>query len=412
MSRRWLLGCLATLAVCGLMFAACSQEQKRKLLPVFFDGVPTEDSAASSSSEAPATDQPGEPEPAPRRASLLDPSSPMATQVSHHHAFFASRCDACHEPDVAVTDARCTSCHQAGSHHGAEVDMTCGSCHAEHSGRLADLTRTPTDRCTACHDNAPYEEEHAEFSLIDDAAAAARAKYAGGVEVFHSIHLEAEVPEGDRADQPFHCLDCHTYDPMQPDTFGRPDYERACRSCHELAVHKSIPETDWQSLRGTLPPGADPNAALVTDARWRAFEESAPEAGQLAALSTVRGKMAEDGLEECFRCHSFVDREIDGDHYAVVPPARTGSWFRWGRFSHSAHAFLDCQRCHTPAEDAESDLGHPMLPNQATCAECHRQGGVSNACSTCHLFHVRQPRYDSDTVRQKRITDLIKAGSR
>jgi predicted CXXCH cytochrome family protein len=291
---------------------------------------------------------------------------------------------------------------------GVDLKITCGSCHVEHSGRLADLTQMPSDRCTGCHDMAPFEEEHPQFSLVADADAARKAKYASGVEVFHSIHMEMDVPTGDREDEPFHCLDCHGLDPMGGEGFTKPTYERSCSFCHELETpHKSLPQTSWADVRGNLPEGVDPNLALVTDARWRAFEDSGASEEHLEALAEARETMVDDGLEECFRCHSFVDREIDDEPHAVVPQLQhRRQWFRWVRFSHSAHTFLDCRHCHQLAEDSDEELGHLMLPGQENCAACHRQGGASSACSTCHTFHERVPRYEPDPARQKRVQDI------
>jgi len=407
MLRRGYVGFLLLSATCLVTVFACAGQERRRILTLLFDGVPEEETAQPA--EQASESEPGRPAPTPRRTiTLLDPSSPKALTVSANHATFAANCGACHQEDVAVTDERCTVCHAIGLHQDTDVEMTCGSCHVEHSGRLADLTRMDSDRCTDCHDAHPFENEHPQFSLLDDAAAAAEAKYARGVEVFHSIHTEMEVLEGDREGEPLHCFDCHRLDPMRPLAFEPPAYEQACSSCHELeALHKSIPEAGWNDARQGLPDGADVNQALLTDARWGVLQERLKGGPELAALAEAREKMADQGLADCLRCHSFADAEIDGRHYAVVPPIRHRPWFPSLRFRHGAHAFLDCRQCHVVPEDSSAELGRPMLPSLEQCSGCHRQGGASNACSTCHTFHARTPRFESDTQRQKRVMKLL-----
>lgn len=409
MSQRCVVGLLLAGLASVALGLACAGQERRRILTLLFDGVPEED-AAGRTDQAPAAEAGSTAASPRRRITLLDPASPKAQTVSSNHASFAGNCGACHAENVTVTDDRCRACHTERAHQsGIELPFSCGSCHAEHSGRQADLTRMGSDPCTECHDLAPFEEEHCEFPLLDDADSAREAKYAAGLEVFHSLHAEMEVAQGEREGEPLHCFDCHRLDPSRPQAFQPPTYQQTCSPCHELeVVHKSIPETGWGQVRGGLPPGVDPEQALLTDARWEALRAELQGRPELAALAEARQKMARAGLADCFRCHTFVDREIDGDHYAVVPPTRyRRPWFPSVRFKHSAHAFMDCQGCHVVPGDSSAELGRLMLPGLETCAGCHREQGASSACSTCHTFHTRVPTFTTDAQRQKRVFELL-----
>jgi predicted CXXCH cytochrome family protein len=410
MSQRIVVGSLlagVTLVILGL---ACAEQERLRILTLLFDGVPEEEPGQQTPGEAPDSERGRQiaEAPAPTRT-LLDPSSPKAHTVSLNHASFATNCDRCHSPNATVTDDHCQACHTERAHEaGIEMPASCGSCHPEHQGRSADLTRPASDRCTECHDAGPFEEEHAEFALIDDPDAAREAKYATGLEIFHTIHAGAPLPDGDREGEDCRCMDCHFLHPTQPDTFEPPTYDTVCHRCHELEVHKSVPSTSWPELRAELPTEADPAPVLLTDARWREWKRQAGDTPAVTAMQQARDALIDDGLEECFRCHSFADREVDGERYAVVPPTRyRRQWFSRVRFKHSAHAFLDCRECHVAPSKVPDELGYLMLPDQEKCASCHREGGASNACSTCHTFHTRTPWFKSDLERQKLVTGLL-----
>jgi len=403
----------------AVLVLACADPERHRILTLLFDGVPAEDGREAPGGATTATSsEPGRAAPdgavAPGRRALLSPDSPMRLTISRNHESFATNCDRCHEPDATVTNERCMSCHTERVHQeGLEVPSTCGSCHAEHSGRQADLTHAAADRCTECHDFAPFETEHPEFALVEDREAARQAKYGMGLEIFHSIHAKAPVPDGDRKGQACSCMDCHRLNPTLPDTFLPPTYDSICGRCHGSGVHKSVPQTSWKDLREKLPADADANAALLTNARWRAWLRAAPQGTATEAVQEVRNTLRDEGLENCFRCHSFEDREVEGAHLPVVPPTQYRSqWFRRLRFQHSAHGFLDCRHCHQPAPTQAEELGGLILPGKDVCAKCHHQKGASNACSTCHTFHTRTPWFKSDPEREQRVLELLNLADR
>ncbi|MFM8985300.1 MAG: hypothetical protein ACKONH_04455 [Planctomycetia bacterium] len=84
------------------------------------------------------------------------------------HARWERDCNACHVPFTpikentwlstagtrAAMDAKCEACHRSAAHHPLEVAAevgSCASCHADHQGRGADISRVADHTCTACH---------------------------------------------------------------------------------------------------------------------------------------------------------------------------------------------------------------------------------------------------------------------
>ncbi|HUU84886.1 MAG TPA: cytochrome c3 family protein [Phycisphaerae bacterium] len=374
-SKQWMWRGVCVGLVCTVLMVACSEQQRQRFLVTFFDGVPQGD-AATEGGEQPGVDA----VPADRRTAA-GPTAEEETgtfrDISANHADFATDCQACHGPGVIVTGVQCRECHDAGLHRGEEVDVTCGRCHVEHRGLDADLTRVPADRCAACHDRQPFEKEHAEFGLIENAEAARKAKYAAGLEVFHSVHTEDSE-----------CSECHQPSGRPEVAFKPVTFADSCATCHELDEHKAVPETPWAELREKLPEGDGADAVLLAEARWQQQRAALKDRPEWAAIEEVREALIDDGLEECFRCHSFVEKEVEGKRTLAAAPVRYRSrWYTSARFSHGTHAEMDCDGCHTVAEDTDAELGRLMLPGKEVCAECHNADGVSNACSTCHVFH-------------------------
>lgn len=84
------------------------------------------------------------------------------------HAKWEKDCAACHVPFAPIKDdtwlstpatrhamdAKCESCHRGPAHHPLQVAAevgSCASCHADHRGRTADISRVADQTCTACH---------------------------------------------------------------------------------------------------------------------------------------------------------------------------------------------------------------------------------------------------------------------
>jgi Cytochrome c3 len=131
------------------------------------------------------------------------------------HSTIDGRCAQCHEPAKAVTDVRCERCHDplsarryAAPAHAAlggsawraahAESLACGSCHAEHRGRDAVLSRVADQSCTSCHGFGSFRR-HPEI-----AAVRAGHDVEPGLDFSHEIHLrEVAKIGGDR------CQACH-----------------------------------------------------------------------------------------------------------------------------------------------------------------------------------------------------------
>jgi len=122
---------------------------------------------------------------------------------------------------------------------------------------------------------------------------------------------------------------------------------------------------------------------------------------------------AKAATPRCSKCH-YVGQESAGSGLgdfkrpADVPPAfmRTFSHFIHARSGLAqAGKPADCSSCHQVVKAAFDPAGHPLLDDRrrrlethrhagdwqhlgvATCTQCHRQGEVSQACTTCHQYH-------------------------
>lgn len=378
-SKRWLLRSVLVVVACAVLLVSCSEQQRQRVMMALIDGYPQDEGTAGDAEQAKSETAEAEDGRIAAAPTGEDESAGSFKGVSANHADFATDCDACHGPDKLVTDDRCGECHDVGLHQDAEMDATCGSCHLEHRGLGADLTQVGVERCTECHDQHPFEEEHPEFVLVADAEAARKAKYAAGLEVFHSLHAEDSE-----------CSECH-----RPTSGGAPAFKpvtfaEACATCHELDEHQMVPETGWAELRTKLPAGDLADVVLLADARWRQRVEALKDQPELAAVEEVREALADDGLEECFRCHSFIEKGAEGAATLAVAPVRYRSrWFGSARFNHGVHSDMDCADCHAVPKDEDTELGRLMLPPKDTCAECHNADAASATCATCHLFHYR-----------------------
>jgi len=115
-----------------------------------------------------------------------------------------------------------------------------------------------------------------------------------------------------------------------------------CRKCH----HVEIGENGWKVLR--QPPGS---------------------------LSISKNKASPP--------------EVASFDVSMVPQR----WLQHGRFDHSSHRAVECEKCHQAApSELTSDI---LLPSISQCRDCHggvattMAKGVGDSCVMCHAFHTK-----------------------
>jgi hypothetical protein len=102
-------------------------------------------------------------------------------------------------------------------------------------------------------------------------------------------------------------------------------------------------------------------------------------------------KLASDNLrsvhENCTSCHEEqVDNKCDYCHKDPENIQVAPAPLRDIRFSHEQHVSMkdvQCTTCHMHL-DATDYAGPENMPSMATCASCHNDRKVSNACVSCH----------------------------
>jgi len=117
----------------------------------------------------------------------------------------------------------------------------------------------------------------------------------------------------------------------------------------------------------------------------------------------------ESQIEESLRLHlvsdvpvgAFLSGGLDSSLLVAMLAKRVGvknlPTFTVGlphaRFDHSSHQLVDCASCHTRATTSQ-DSGELLLPDVATCGQCHRPGSqtAESRCFECHTYHDESQR--------------------
>lgn len=364
----------------------------------------------------------------------------QAGPSSDAHSGFIDDCASCHqEPFAAVRNDACLACHEQTPQHGDHPqilaqggmdDARCGSCHLEHTGRDALIARR-TDLCTDCHADpaerfpdaqlAPvhgFDRDHPGFTLslpawengkakrVEVAQEPGPVREASQLRFPHEQHLVADGVTSPAGKRVLACADCHQ--PMGT-SFAPIHMETHCQSCHQL-------DFDPEVARRRLPHRApDEVAAIILDHYARVAltggvaDDTAPPVVRLlrrpgqalqaeerkAAMEWAQARAAqtmEDVFSRrlCATCH-VVNRTDDPQQpWDIAPVAMTASFLTGARFDHAAHRTEKCSRCHLA--EASKDSADVLVPDLATCRECHgdpgTRGRMATACVDCHGFHI------------------------
>lgn len=259
-------------------------------------------------------------------------------------------------------------------------------------------------------------------------------------------HLEPSVPAMQKTPRNndalvLSCVACH-----EPDASGRYmqpiRFEKHCVQCHDLGTREgeAVPHGSTvaaflarKSAEAAIAPKPAPVAApaassggprrrpaaatpATTQPEPITFESEQAMAQALAQRATeARERISRAIKPTCTKCHG-PNAEPD----AVANPRIPDRWLPRSVFSHQAHRFMDCAKCHAqahalvapalagnaPAEAQSGDrtattaespipawIGRTrdiMLPGIASCRSCHDERTPTRAdCVLCHSYHGR-----------------------
>jgi hypothetical protein len=165
------------------------------------------------------------------------------------------------------------------------------------------------------------------------------------------------------------------------------------------------------SIRYVPQPHADPLLTAWIELAQGLVAGDAQEAGESGLLGQAAERLlTSPEAGQCLLCHQLpaeTSLAAGGARWPNVP----GGWHALGavpprqqaaRFNHGPHLLLpatsDCTACHqlsegrqvAPRGGATSGSDFAGL-TKATCTACHRPGGSSQACTTCHSYHREPP---------------------
>lgn len=377
-----------------------------------------------------------------------------ALSLAHHG--LSDNCEACHvDAFVSVRDQTCRACHDDLGDHaqparldlgraphslgegfqwavagmmGKEGPGACTACHSEHEGPVR-MAPASQQMCADCHGSmdarlrdtqlgnaSDFGTHHPEFRAAiftrfgqdkpQRLALDTQPKERSGLKFPHKLHLDAQggvarmaIRLGSNAGYgaPLDCRHCH--EPNESGIgFAPVSMESACESCHSLVydrvgpVFRKLQHGDVEQVLADLRAmDRTTRPAIVTGrARPDRFARGglyhADFGMPLRSLVGVERALASGGV--CGECHLPARRNGRPDVMPVNLPDR---FFLHGAFDHHAHRQEECSSCHA-AETSRSatDL---LLPDLASCRECHEGETVSEAdvpssCAMCHSYHA------------------------
>ena len=215
--------------------------------------------------------------------------------VTAVHAKWENDCNACHVPfspikdntwlSTAATqqamDGKCEACHRGPAHHPLQMTAevgSCASCHVDHRGRGADITRVADQTCTACHADisahrivnaaVPPTEVTTPITRFDNEhhpAFASLANDPGRLKFSHGRHMRAGLTfgptttgTGPAGPWTYGMLAAADRGRYQVEGAGEHDLvQLSCASCHEFG--SSLSSTSVRTVSAALaaaPPGA------------------------------------------------------------------------------------------------------------------------------------------------------------
>jgi len=294
-----------------------------------------------------------------------------------YHAEFEQKCTHCHAPIHCLTEERCQECHQEVARQGMQGDGVhgrlpsgrCQTCHTEHKGREAIITRFAFANID--HDKL------ADFSLAQHAT-----NFDGTPLTCESCHSQDRF-----AAETLDCLTCHAQDNHDFVADHIEQYGTGCVECHDgrdrmanFDHNQLFPLTDGHAL------------AMCDDCHPDHTYAGTPR--DCAACHPEPEMHAEQFGLDCIRCHTAA---------AWTPAQLTQHIFP---LNHGNLPDLQCEDC------------HPTTYTTYTCYSCHDHTPADmeaahiaagftadeiSACAVCHPTGQRnemptQPSPDGQNV--------------
>ena len=350
----------------------------------------------------------------------------------------------------------------------------CVDCHTEHEGHQQ-MVPTPQQFCSDCHtdldarvrdtrlgDASDFGRLHPEFQpavlinwngdtpRVQRVALDRRPQEMSNLKFPHALHLDRTGGVAQMArrlgaaygfGQQMECRDCHVPTPDGV-RFQPPNMEADCGMCHSLAF-ETIDGT-VRTLRHGEPRQvvADIRSFYRAGLRVRPVDFGTPrsrpgdvnqiraaiqDARASSAVATradqaVRAVFQQDGA--CFDCHQVIPAAGGTLNYGIRPVAFPTRYMLHGWFDHRPHQVLErpgqrqqedstaCLSCHRA--DASQNSTDLMLPNVASCRDCHGGEGTSlpveSTCAMCHDYHMDEgvpARLLRQQVRGRRWTTTV-----
>ena len=211
--------------------------------------------------------------------------------LSSGHALFAEDCSNCHfGTERTASVEKCSACHEKygdelgvftwSSHYlyrsddfrrlvPSEHEEACFSCHTEHEGRDADITRVSDGHCLTCHDFGSFGRRHPQFDFaVEPSRRPAPLSFA------HTHHTREVIKREELEDVERACLYCHNAEP-DGRSFAAIDFDRHCDACHLTATTSTPP----LPVAGGAAPGVETVDQVLArggpGVRWAAFSNPA-----------------------------------------------------------------------------------------------------------------------------------------
>ncbi len=199
---------------------------------------------------------------------VLDGDVVSAGPLSTHHAVLeeTGQCTACHDGFASATEDKCGVCHEAfsgpvaahgfpahvlyrsGNFQRLDEDhgegLACRTCHTEHQGRTADITRVANATCEGCHGFGGFDD-HPEFAFL-----ARDEKDHDGLRFTHTKHVQRLVKRKQLEQPETACLYCHHAE--DDGGFAPIDFATHCDGCHFSGAE----ESEALPVQGPGRPGA------------------------------------------------------------------------------------------------------------------------------------------------------------